>query len=216
MTRFPPFLAQDVPTMQVEDVDSDAGSSCASALKTASSDRRRDSQVPKAVVSIAPWVAVGASRAPQQQGQEVIDVEKAKSSAYADLVQRQILHSQAVSGSHRLSSSHSNASRRRSPGSPPETLYRLPPMPKTATERLTDTQRARLRNGDPEEVFRESSRQMRLVPLHSDKSIYIYIHAHAVVHHMQRHRCCPPSPAAPRANTRERRQEGTRPARRDA
>ena len=43
-------------------------------------------------------------------------------------------------------------------------------MPKTATERLTDTQRARLRNGDPEEVFRESSRQMRLVPLHSDKA----------------------------------------------
>ena len=126
--------------------------------------------MPKAVVSIAPWVAVGASRAPQQQGQEVIDVEKAKSSAYADLVQRQILHSQAVSGSHRLSSSHSNASRRRSPGSPPETLYRLPPMPKTATERLTDTQRVRLRNGDPEEVFRESSRQMRLVPLHSDKA----------------------------------------------
>lgn len=156
--------------MQVEDVDSDAGSSCASALKTASSDRRRDSQLPKAVVSIAPWVAVGASRAPHQQGQEVIDVEKAKSSAYADLVQRQILHSQAVPGSHRLSSSPSDASRRRSPGSPPETLYRLPPMPKTATERLTDTQRARLRNGDPEEVFRESSRQMRLVPLHSDKA----------------------------------------------
>ena len=70
---------------------------------------------------------------------------------------------------------------RRSPQSPgtlgrhtsaPSTLYRIPIAKPRASQihLLTPSERTRRRNQEPQEVFRESSKEMRLVPVHHHKA----------------------------------------------
>jgi hypothetical protein len=181
-------MAANRESLQVEDVQEDSNSSCGISRRTRPgaldpqsvafkqeivAESRRDSRVPKSMVSIVP-------QADESKLDDTPLSETATQNLRASAVNmaaartRSPYESTEPDGSKYMQSSFGSNRKRR-----PASVLRLPLMQRSDTtgQRLTFNTRVRFRNDEPRvaplhprEVFRETSKEMRVVSIHNEKA----------------------------------------------